>query len=200
MKAENGKPMTEHALAMQATCTDPDVLLVRAMADGDTHALDELYARYGPGLLVYLTGQLGDRQAAEEVLQDVMLAAWTGAAAFRGESRVQTWLLVIARHRAINLQRRRVLPHAPLDETVIDRATGPQEQAEREDECATLRRMLQTLPDDQRQTLELIFYHELSGQEAAAVLGVAAGTIKSRLHRAKSAVRKLWYAREDHDS
>jgi RNA polymerase sigma-70 factor (ECF subfamily) len=94
--------------------TDPDLCLVRAMAEGDTHALDQLYARHGPGLLVFLVGQLGDRQVAEEVLQDVMLVAWQGAAAFRGDSRVHTWLLVIARHRAINLLRRKVLPRAPL--------------------------------------------------------------------------------------
>jgi RNA polymerase sigma-70 factor (ECF subfamily) len=200
MRAEHGKGMTDHALTMPLASDDPDLLLLRAMADGDTHALDQLYARHGPGLLVYLTGHLGDRQQAEEVLQDVMLAAWNGAASFRGDSRVQTWLLVIARHRAINLQRRRVLPRAPLDDHVVDRTIGPQEEIERDDECTTIRCLLQQLPDDQRQTLELIFYHELSGQEAAAVLGVATGTIKSRLHRAKSAMRKLWYAREPYDS
>lgn len=200
MTVEHGNPMTEHALAMPLTSDDPDVALVRAMAEGDTHALDQVYARYGPSLLVYLTGMLEERQIAEEVLQDVMLAAWNSAASFRGESKVQTWLLVIARHRAINLLRRKVLPRAPLDERVVDRTAGPQAALEHNDECDALRTIVRQLPDDQRQTLELIFYHELSGQEAAAVLGVATGTVKSRLHRAKSAVRKLWYANEDNDA
>lgn len=192
--------MTDHAMAWEHTGADPDVCLIRAMAEGDTHALDQLYARHGPGLLVFLLGQLGDRQVAEEVLQDVMLAAWQGAASFRGDSRVHTWLLVIARHRAINLLRRKVLPRAPLDDTLVDRCQGAHEALERDHEFATLRCMLQQLPDDQRQTLELIFYHELSGQEAATALGVATGTIKSRLNRAKSTLRKLWTATQDHDS
>ncbi len=192
--------MTDHALAWDHAGTDPDLCLVRAMAAGDTHALDQVYTRHGPGLLVFLVGQLGDRQVAEEVLQDVMLAAWQGAASFRGDSRVHTWLLVIARHRAINLLRRKVLPRAPLDDALVDRCVGAQEVLEHNDEMTTLRCMLQQLPDEQRQTLELIFYHELSGQEAATALGVATGTIKSRLNRAKSTLRKRWTARKEHDS
>lgn len=200
MRIEQGKDMIDQAAAVAHPNVDPDVCLIRAMAEGDTHALDQLYARHGPGLLVFLTGQLGDRQAAEEVLQDVMLAVWQGASSFRGDSRVHTWLLVIARHRAINLLRRKVLPRAPLDDTIADRNQAAYEQIEHDDDTNDVRRMLQQLPDDQRQTLELIFYHELSGQEAATVLGVATGTIKSRLNRAKSTLRKMWYSREDHDS
>lgn len=193
--------MTDGVLAWGHAGADPDLCLVRAMAEGDTHALDHLYVRHGPGLLVFLVGQLGDRQAAEEVLQDVMLAAWQGAAAFRGDSRVYTWLLVIARHRAINLLRRKVLPRAALDDTLVDRCGGPQEQIEHRDEASAMRALLQQLPPDQRETLELIFfYHELSGQEAATALGVAQGTIKSRLNRAKSTLRKMWNSREAHDS
>ncbi len=193
--------MIDQAIAVAHPSIDPDVCLVHAMAEGDTHALNQLYARHGPSLLVFLTGQLGDRQAAEEVLQDVMLAVWQGAAAFRGDSRVQTWLLVIAHHRAINLLRRKVLPRAPLDDMIADGwHQTAYEQIEHDDDTNDVRRMLLQLPDDQRQTLELIFFHELSGQEAAAVLGVATGTIKSRLNRAKSTLRKMWYSREDHDS
>jgi RNA polymerase sigma-70 factor (ECF subfamily) len=192
--------MTDHALAWEHAGADPDLCLVHAMAEGDTHALDQLYARHGPGLLVFLGGQLGDRQVAEEVLQDVMLAAWQGAAGFRGDSRVYTWLLVIARHRAINLLRRKVLPRAPLDDTLVDRCSSAQEVLEHDAEMGTLRCMLQQLPNEQRQTLELILFHELSGQEAATALGVATGTIKSRLNRAKSTLRKWWTAKEEHDS
>lgn len=170
---------------------DPDRELIQAVAAGDVRALDELYARHGTQILAYLIGQLGDRQLAEEVLQDVMLAAWKGARNFRGESRVRTWLLAIARHRAINARRRRVLPSAPLHEQTGATQSGPLEIVERNDERAAVQFALRRLPDDQRETLELVFYHGLTGPEAAEVLGVAVGTIKSRLHRAKSALRKL---------
>ena len=65
-----------------------------------------------------------------------------------------------------------------------------------QDEQAALRAALDHLPADQRETLELIFYHELTGPEAAAVLGVAPGTIKSRLNRAKTLLQRVYRLRE----
>lgn len=166
---------------------DPDGGLLRAMANGDVRALDDLYARHGRRLLSYLVGLLGDRQLAEEVLQDVMLAAWRGAGQFRGESQVYTWLLAIARLQALGALRRRKFTSVPLDENLPDGDSGQPAAFDRE----ALRAALKRLPTDQRETLELIFYHELTGVEAAAVLGVAPGTIKSRLSRAKSTLRGL---------
>ena len=163
---------------------DYDQHLVREIAGGDVQAMDTLYERHGSGVLSYLVGQIGDRQQAEEVLQDVMLAVWKGAANFRGDSQVRTWLLGIARHRALNARQRRPPPHIPLDEDIYAEA------AERV-ELDSLHKGLRQLPADQRETLELIFYHGLTGPEAAAMMGVSPGTVKSRLHRAKAALRDL---------
>jgi RNA polymerase sigma-70 factor (ECF subfamily) len=152
--------------------------------------LEILYARHGPALLSYLTGQLGERQRAEEVLQDVMLAVWQAAPSFRGDSQVRTWLLAIARYRAINARQRHPAPADPLPDQMIASGEAPLEaiaQAAQQDE---VRRALQALPDDQREALELVFFHGLTGPEAARVQNVAVGTIKSRLHRAKAALRK----------
>ena len=94
--------------SLPAEASDKD--LIHAMANGNTAALDALYAKHGPMLLGYLTGQLrNNRQLAEEVLQDVMLAAWESAARFRGDSKVKTWLIAIARNQAINIRRKRRL-------------------------------------------------------------------------------------------
>jgi RNA polymerase sigma-70 factor (ECF subfamily) len=176
---------------MPVKSSDPDLALIRAIAGGDERALDELYARLGPALLAYLTGQLDDRQKAEEVLQDVMLAAWNGAPKFRAECSVRTWLLAIARYRAINVRRRRSFPRVSVNDVPKDPEDGPSEFLEAEAERDKVRKALQMLPNEQRETLELIFYHGLSGPEAASVLGVAPGTIKSRLHRAKAVLRNL---------
>lgn len=170
---------------------DPDQALVQAMARGDTRALDELYARHGQRLLAYLVGLLDNRQLAEEVLQDVMLAAWRGAAGFRGESRVSTWLLSIARWQAISARRRRYPIIMPLDENAAHDDTGEFRRVEWEDDRTAVRAALRELPADQRETLELIFYHDLTGPEAAALLGVPEGTVKSRLNRAKTSLRRL---------
>jgi len=179
-----------------AELTDPDLYLLQGMANGDVRALDELYSRHGRRILSYLIGQLGDRQLAEEVLQDVMLAAWRGAAQFRGESKVKTWLVGIARLQALSVQRRRRPLSVPLDEAMPSADTGEFKVVERGVENKGLREALRELPSDQRETLELIFYHDLSSTEAAQVLGVAAGTVKSRLNRAKTTLRRLLTRKE----
>jgi RNA polymerase sigma-70 factor (ECF subfamily) len=170
---------------------DPDFALVQAMAVGDLSALDELYTRHGANVLNYLTSFLRDRALAEEVLQDVMLAAWEHAAAFRGESKVRTWLLTIARHRAINAQRRNLPSFVPLDESTFTADTTPLEKVERKSRQEALQAAIQQLPPFHQEILVLIFYHQLSGPEVAEVLGVSLGTVKSRLHRAKEMLRRV---------
>ena len=176
---------------------DPDLLLIRAMARGDVQALDALYARHGRSILAYLRGLLTDQQQAEEVLQDVMLAAWHGAGDFRGESQVKTWLIGIARLKAFNLLRRHQPQLAVLDDNLLNQHdSGVFQKVVLAGEREVIRTALAELPADQRETLELIFYHELSGAEAAGVLGVPEGTVKSRLHRAKAALRGILRRKE----
>ncbi len=175
-----------------------DLSLVQAMAKGDGQALEELYARHGQRLLNYLIGQVGgDVVLAEEILQNVMLAAWKAAAQFRGESKVRTWLVAIARNQAINARRKHKVLSVPLNEADGLHKTGPFEQILRASESAEVRQAIRQLPEDQRETLELIFYHGLSGPEAAEVMGVAPGTIKSRLHRAKEALKYILEGRNE---
>jgi RNA polymerase sigma-70 factor (ECF subfamily) len=180
---------------------DPDLQLVKAMGNGDVPALDALYARHGRSILSYLIGLLNDHELAEEVLQDVMLAAWRGAGEFRGESQVRTWLLAIARLQAFNALRKRKFASVPLAENIAGDDTGQFKIAELQAEQQSVQAALRQLPSDQKETLELIFYHGLSGIEAAQVLGVAPGTIKSRLNRAKTTLRRILQQKEiDHES
>ncbi len=175
---------------MQEQTSDPDIALIQAMAGGDVAALNELYTRHGANILNYLTSLLHDRQQAEEVLQDVMLAAWSHAAGFRGDSKVRTWLLTIARHRAINAQRRAMPELTPLDESTFTNDTTPLEKIERKSQQQALQAALQQLPPFHQEILVLIFYHQLTGPEVADVLGITVGTVKSRLHRAKEMLRR----------
>lgn len=177
-----------------------DVGLVEAMAEGDTSALQTLYDSHSRRLFAYLLGQLGDRVLAEEVLQDVMLAAWKAAPTFRGDSRVTTWLIGIARYKALNARRdRRVHDETalPLD-AIPDLASLTPDHLESLHNVEILKSALHTLPDHQRETLEMVFYHHLSGDETAAVMGVAPGTVKSRLHRALAALR-AWISQRENE-
>ena len=183
--------MTRRSRQFKYSTDDPDMALIQAMVKGHVPALETLYARYGPGLLTYLKSRLEDSDLAEEVLQDVMLAAWKGAARFRGECRVRTWLMAITRNRAINAHRRRHQPISlPLDwapPAILSQAS----HSERLDQVLDLEMALSSLPDQTRETIELVFYHGLSAKEAAYIQKIAPGTVKSRLHRAMNYLRKL---------
>jgi RNA polymerase sigma factor (sigma-70 family) len=215
------------ALPSPAPRADPDLPLVRGMARGDEAALRTLYARHRRGVWAYVLGQVGDPSLAEEVLQDVMLAAWRGAGAFRAESKVRTWLLTIAHNRAQNAVRRRNVPGVPLgtlgglgsgDRDGADdcddcddgaAVPGGEVEAGRDDHAADaalvsadarfdLLAAVDALASDHRAVLDLVFFHDLSVAEAAQVLGVAAGTVKSRLFRARAALRYALVSAEAH--
>ena len=180
-------------IPMPTYTDDTDVHLIERMARGDTQALDELYARLGGAILGFLTSRLSNRQLAEEVLQDVMLAAWKNAKSFRGDSKVKTWLLVIARNRAINSQRKRSLELVQLNETYGYQSedTGPMERMVKQANRDVVRSAIDQLPEGQKEVLILVFYHQLSGPEVAEVLDISEGTVKSRLHRAKDQLKHL---------
>ncbi len=170
---------------------DPDYALIRAIAQGDGFAMDELYTRHGPGLLTYLSSRLGNRQWAEEVLQEVMFAVWKSAGRFRGESRVYTWMIIIARNRAINaFQRDKSLSDKPLEDETGAIPAQIDTDIELRAQLDELRSAVSQLPDEQRETLELVFIHGLSNHETAAVLNIPSGTVKSRLFRAKARLRE----------
>ena len=170
---------------------DPDYALIRAIAEGDELAMDELYARHGPGLLAYLSSRLGNRQWAEEVLQEVMLAVWQSASGFRGESRVYTWMIIIARNRAINaFQRDKSLHDKPLEDETGSIPAQSDAVLEHNAQLDELRAALTKLSDEHQETLELVFFHGLSNLETAAVLNISSGTVKSRLFRAKVRLRE----------
>jgi RNA polymerase sigma factor (sigma-70 family) len=173
---------------------DPDLPLLRAMGCGDAAALAELYRLRGPALLAYLTARLDDRGLAEEVLQDVMLAAWQAAGRFRGQGHVMAWLLAIARTRAINAYHRQVRPHAT--QVALDEASAQESCEPFGSHNEELSAGLRTLPAEQREALELVFYHGLSLKETAQVMSVAVGTVKSRLHRARKHLAK-WIMEEE---
>lgn len=171
-----------------------DEALLRRVAEDDGRALGELYSRHGPALLGYLLVLVRDRGLAEEVLQDTLLAAWKGAGSFGGRSSVKTWLFGISRRRARDVLRKRGLPtlgDEDLLEALPAGEPGPEEVLLADARSAELEACIGRLGAAHRETLALVFFHELSYAEAAEVLGVPVGTVKSRLSNARRALREL---------
>ena len=175
---------------------DDDRVLLRRVAGGDEHALRCLYARFRTRLWSYLFYQLdGDAGWTEEVVQDVFLAAWRAADTFRGDAQPATWLFRIAHNLAVNARRDRsrrpqaeplepadagdnradLLVDAPHDDAVLDRLA--------------LATALDRLSLMHREALELVFVQGFSLGEAAAILDVPVGTVKSRISYARRALR-----------
>ncbi len=165
--------------------TDFDVeptALIGAAADGDVPAFEALYRRFAPrvyGLCLRLTGQ---REAAEDCTQESFVAAWRALAGFEHRSRFTTWLQRIAIRTV--LARRRGL--RALHETAAP-PTGLPEMPDPGSEMPfDLERAIAALPEGARHVLVLVGIYGYSHSEAASVLGVAEGTCKAQLHRARS--------------
>ncbi len=157
------------------------------MAAGDRVALERLYRRHAPWIAGRLSTLTSSRDLAEETLQDTFLSAWRGAPHYRGEGPVGAWLWGIARRRLVSLARRR--PGALPAEREIE-PPGPEEIVISHEDAAHVRLAVARLPVDQRAAIQAVVFEGRSVAEAAASLGVAEGTIKSRLHRARLRIRE----------
>jgi RNA polymerase sigma-70 factor, ECF subfamily len=190
MEAQPTQINTPHALSPVAVNDDHDLALVRGMAKGEEAAMHELYASYGQRLYTYALRLTQDPAQSEDVMQEALVAAWKSAGKFRGEGRVLAWLLGIVHHTALKSLRHR--PQAitdEMEEELITEELSPEQQVLQTEQLANLRLSLNELSPEQRAVLELVFYQELSLEEAAQVCGVPLGTVKSRLSYARRKLR-----------
>ena len=180
-------------MSVQAGAED-DVELLRRAAAGDHQAFERIVINHEASVYRFVRTLTPDPSRAEDALQDTFLAAWKSAGTFRSDSSVRTWLLAIARHAVDRQFRRRAGEPSPADEVSIGtlgaaagwgRAWNPEEALLRDEESAIVRRALDALSADDRRVLVLRDLEGLDGEEAAAVLGITVGALKSRLHRAR---------------
>jgi RNA polymerase sigma-70 factor (ECF subfamily) len=150
-----------------------------------------LYEAHAGRLFGYLLRLAGDRMVAEEILQDTMLAVWRSAGSYAGGSRVTTWLFGVARRQAHN-RLRNAAPPVPAD--AVDRpdvTPGPDELAIAAAGGTPVAEAIGRLPDHQRDVIGLVLVAGLPLADAAEVLGVPVGTVKSRLHHARARLAQL---------
>jgi len=170
-----------------------DAALLRRIADGDRDALAALYRRHAHAVLAQIRLAVGEPGLSEEILQDTMLAVWRGAGSFRGVSQVRSWIIAIALRQARDrLRRRRVAVVA--DESVLSGQAaadpGPEAQVLERAELAVVAQAIRSLSPGHREVLGLVFGADLTLADAAEVLGVPVGTVKSRLAAARAALAR----------
>ena len=169
-----------------------DADLVRAHLAGDSGAFAELVRRHRDRLWAVALRTIGDREEAADAVQDALLSAYRGASGFRGDSAVTTWLHRIVVNACLDrIRRRQSHPTVPLPGTGRageDRYAGPEPAAPAPDHdtVMTVRAALAALPVEQRAALVLVDMQGYPVAEAARILGVAEGTIKSRCARGRA--------------
>jgi len=187
------KTWTQQIAAVQDSS---DESLIERIADGDQLAMRTLYARHNVKVYRFVLRLVGDACKAEDVVSEVFLDVWRQADRFEGRSQVSTWILAIARFKALTVRRQR--RDAPLDnalvESIADYADDPEVCAQKNDEGALLRTCIAQLSADHREVIDLVYYHGKSVEEAAEILDVPRNTVKTRMFYARKKIGEL-YAR-----
>lgn len=166
-----------------------DISLLESVKNGDQAAFRVLLIRHNVRIYRFVLRLTGDRSIAEEVVGDVFLEVWRHAARFEMKSQVLTWLLAIARHKALATLRRRSESQLDNEEfllTAEDPADNPEECLEKQDRGTALRVCLQQLSPSHREVIDLVYYHGRSVGEVAEIVGIPPSTVKTRMHYARS--------------
>jgi RNA polymerase sigma-70 factor (ECF subfamily) len=166
-----------------------DVDLLVAVSRGERHALAALYARHGSWLLLRLSRRCSDPGLVDEVIQDTFLAVWRSASRYRGMGEVAAWIWGIAIRRLIDTLRGQSPRTVPLPE-VWNREPSAEEQVLLGVEYGDLGGALRRLPPELRAVVEATILDGLTTKEAGQVLGIPNGTVKTRLMRARAALRE----------
>ena len=191
------RPTPTPELAKGADDAATDARLLAEIAAGRSGALAELYQRRGGVLLGLLLRILSDPHEAEEALQDTFLQLWRRAKNYdAAKASPFTWMVLVARGLALDRLRRRTRQTATLDEykfssqpTEFTHETGFVHASEGETH-QRLKNALATLPNEQRQAIELAFYSGCTQEEIARTTGEPLGTIKARIRRGMLVLRQ----------
>ena len=170
-----------------------DEVLIGRIANGDRLAMQVLYARYHVRVFRFVVRMVRDEAMAEDLISEVFLDVWRQAGRFEGRSTVSTWMLAIARFKALSALRRRL--DGELDEEIAsaieDPTDDPEIALEKKDKSAMIRKCLVGLSAEHREIIDLVYYHEKSVGEVAEIVGIPENTVKTRMFYARKRLAEL---------
>jgi RNA polymerase sigma-70 factor (ECF subfamily) len=170
-----------------------DEALVQLIASGDKKALQVLFARHNVRVFRFILRFLGDESSAEDRVSEAFFDVWRQADRFKSRSQVSTWLMAIARNKALTVLRRRATEE--LDEEVAefteDPADNPEVAIQKTQRSAVLQDCLSQLSPAHREIIDLVYYHEKSIDEVAEIIGVPKNTVKTRTFYARKRIADL---------
>jgi RNA polymerase sigma-70 factor, ECF subfamily len=177
-------------IAAQATS---DEMLLESIADGGCTAMHILYARHNIRVYRFILRIVRDVGVAEDLTSQVFLDVWRTAKQFEGRSQVSTWLLSIARFKALTALRQR--RHEDIDQEemldIVDEGGTPEDMLDRSNRSEILRACVAKLSPAHREIINLVYYHEKSVEEVGQIIGIPQSTVKTRMFYARKQLGEL---------
>jgi RNA polymerase sigma-70 factor (ECF subfamily) len=188
---------TSPVQAQAATRDTSDEVLVSQIAQRDKPALQALYSRHQVRVYRFALRFLNDEAAAEDIVSEVFIDVWRQADRFEGRSQVTTWLLAIARNKALSALRRRSAEE--LDEEIAefieDPSDSPEAAMQKKQRTSVLQDCLTQLSPAHREIVDLVYYHEKTVEEVAEIIDVPTNTVKTRMFYARKRIAELMAAK-----
>ncbi len=177
-------------IAAQATS---DEMLIESIADGEKAAMHILYARHNVRTYRFILRMVRDTSVAEDLVSQVFLDVWRTAGQFEQRSQVSTWILSIARFKALTALRQRRFEDIEQDEVlqIADDSETPETAFDRTRTHSVLRSCINKLSAPHREVIDLVYYHEKSVEEAGEIIGIPQATVKTRMFYARKALMEL---------
>jgi len=173
--------------------TTSDEVLIGKIAHGDRLAMQVLFARHHVRVYRFVLRLVRNEATAEDLISEVFLDVWRQAGKFEGRSAASTWMLSIARFKALSVLRKRT--EEELDEetagAIEDHSDDPEVSLAKKDKAAALRQCLGRLSTEHREVVDLVYYHEKSVEEVAGIVGIPEATVKTRMFYARRKLSEL---------
>lgn len=175
-----------------ALSTSDDDLIGRISA-GDNSALRVLFTRHQLKVFRFIMRIVRQEAVAEELTNEVFLEVWRRADRFKGNSSVSTWMLAIARYKAISVMRKR--REEELDEyqteQIMDLSDNPEETTQKTNKGELMRKCIEELSNEHKEVIDLVYYHGKSVNEIAEITVTSASTVKTRMFYARKRLSEL---------
>jgi len=195
-RAGLSKPSAGTAIKATTKGTTDETLL-SLIAAQDKDAMRLLFGRHNVRVFRFVRRLVGNEATAEELVTEVFLDVWRNAGRFEGRAQVATWILGIARYKALSALRRRTLDEIDEEtvEAIEDTADTPEIAFQKTERSAILQDCLKQLSPAHREVVDLVYYHDRSLDEVARIVGIPENTVKTRVFHARKKIAELMAAR-----
>jgi len=187
-----GSPVASPSRTWPQRRDHSDEALIEKIASGNRLAMQVLFARHHARVYRFVLRLVANEALAEDITSETFLSVWRQAHRFGARSTVTTWVLAIARYKALAELRRRPEPSAEnQNEEAADPAADPEVALQATHRSEILRKCLTQLSREHREIIDLVYYHEKTVQEVAEVLGIPGNTVKTRMFYARRKLAEL---------